>query len=128
MPKKILFIEDDVLIGKMYKTALENHGYQIDLVPTSEEGQKKLNEQTAYDLMLLDLYLPGNSGFNLLKELKKEGSTFKNIPVYILTNAASPDFIADGLALGAQGYFIKVSTTPSQLTSTIDEFFKNRPA
>lgn len=123
MAKKILFIEDDFLLGKMYKTALENNGYEVDLQPDGEAAQKRLEEQIKYDLILLDLLLPGISGIDFLRSIKNENSSFKNIPIYILTNVEGTNSIAEGVALGAEGYFLKVSTTPKKLVETINQFF-----
>ncbi len=125
MNKRILFVEDDMLVGQMYARALENQGYKVDLQPTSEAAQKRLKEEK-YDLILLDLLLPGRPGLEFLRELKAEGSPYKHLPVYILTNVDGTESIANGVALGIQGYFLKISTTPQKIIDTLNQFFRNQ--
>lgn len=79
--KRILVIDDDEGIRKLFLLSLEGKGFQID---TAESGEKsiELMQQTKYDLIYLDLKMPGMNGVETLRELRKMN---KDVPVYIIT-------------------------------------------
>jgi CheY-like chemotaxis protein len=81
MMKRILVIDDDEGIRKLFLLSLEGKGFQID---TAESGEKsiELMQQTKYDLIYLDLKMPGMNGVETLRELRKMN---KDVPVYIIT-------------------------------------------
>lgn len=112
MTKKILIIEDDTSIIKVYRETLSSLDAQIDTVPTGKEGL--LFAQTHdVDLILLDIMLPGGmNGFDVLEQLKNQPKTAQ-IPVIILTNLESEEKI--GKTIGAKDYLIKVNTTTDEI-------------
>jgi len=121
MDKKILIIEDDPDIAFLYQSALQESGYTVDTAPDGDSGLKKIQEG-AYDLVLLDLMLPGKHGMSVLRELKTNDDT-KEIPVYVLS-ALGDDIVADQASnTGANGYFIKSDYNPGQLVEEIDKLF-----
>jgi len=79
--KRILVIDDDEGIRKLFLLSLEGKGFQID---TAESGKKgiEIMQQTKYDLIYLDLKMPGINGVETLRELRKMN---KDVPVYIIT-------------------------------------------
>lgn len=79
--KRILVIDDDEGIRKLFLLSLEGKGFQID---TAESGEKGIEiiQQTKYDLIYLDLKMPGMNGVETLRELRKMD---KDVPVYIIT-------------------------------------------
>lgn len=79
--KRILVIDDDEGIRKLFLLSLEGKGFQID---TAESGEKGIEiiQQTKYDLIYLDLKMPGMNGVDTLRELRKMN---KDVPVYIIT-------------------------------------------
>ncbi len=101
--KKILVIEDDAAIRQGIVGALEFKGYQ-----TLEAGDGDSGLQTAltagYDLLLLDLVLPGRDGLEILKELRAAKPT---LPVIILTARGDESDRVKGLDLGADDYVVK---------------------
>jgi DNA-binding response OmpR family regulator len=76
-----LLVEDNELLAKNIKMILEMNGYKVDIVGSAEEAEEKLRCKK-YSLIILDINLPGKSGFEFLEELRKES----NIPVFILTS------------------------------------------
>jgi len=121
MDKKILIIEDDPDIAFLYQSALQESGYMVDTAPDGDSGLKKIQEST-YDLVLLDLMLPGKHGMSVLRELKTNDDT-KELPVYILS-ALGDDIVADQASnTGANGYFVKSDFNPGQLVEEIDKLF-----
>lgn len=124
MPEKILIIEDNKELAALYKRALGNAGY---LVAASQSGENGLHlaQKNGFDLILLDIMLPQKNGLEVLKELKKDAHTQK-IPVYMLTVLGKEDIIKEAFELGADGYLIKFSLTPSDIVKEVKNFLAKR--
>jgi len=121
---KILIIEDDPMIQKVYKDKLTIEGYDVDLASDGEEGMNKaLNSRP--DLVLLDIALPKINGFYLLSELRKNPRT-QRTPVIILSNRGREEEIEKGLKLGADDYIVKVFATPMHVVEKIQKHLGKR--
>ena len=81
--KKILIVDDEPDIIKTTSYMLEQAGYEIHTASDGEQGLEKL-KQVKPDLMLLDLMLPGKSGFQIAQEMKTKNE-YKNIPIIVLS-------------------------------------------
>ena len=114
--KKILLIEDDFYVRGLYKMAFEKNGFVVSEADDGKQALKKIKEEK-YDLIILDLMLPGISGMDVLKSVKKLSPT----AVYILTNVGNEETLQEAMASGAEAYFIKVNYTPRQLVAAIKE-------
>lgn len=117
---KILIVDDDQLLVRMYQKKLENDGY---IVVTAQDGKDALEKLAEFipDLILLDIMMPELNGLELLKKLKVEEKT-KDIPVILLTNVgASEEDSQRGLELGAVAYIVKASNRPSVVVAKIKE-------
>lgn len=100
--KKILIIEDESNISDFVKVELEYEGYEAEISEDGKEGLiKALRED--YDLIVLDLMLPGISGLEVCRRLKKE----KDIPVIMLSAKDSVMDKVAGLQIGADDYIAK---------------------
>ena len=100
--KKILIIEDESNISDFVKMELEYEGYEAEISEDGKEGLiKALRED--YDLIVLDLMLPGISGLEVCRRLKKE----KDIPVIMLSAKDSVMDKVAGLQIGADDYIAK---------------------
>lgn len=99
---KILIVEDDAVIAELEKSYLSACGYEVDI---SSEGVSGLEMALAndYSLILLDVMLPGMSGIDICKELRKE----KNTPVLFVTAKHGEDDIAAGFDMGCDDYITK---------------------
>jgi two-component system OmpR family response regulator len=100
---KILVVEDDRTVGQYVKRGLEEQRYQADLVDDGMEGLR-LASGGQYDIIVLDLRLPGMSGFEMLRTLRDRGNT---TPVLVLTAQDSVDFKVQALRAGADDYVTK---------------------
>lgn len=105
MSKKILFIEDDGALQQAAGYMLEREGY-IALSALDGDTALRVAKNEHPDLILLDLVLPKRSGFEVLKELKKDPELGK-IPVIILSNLESNDDINKALEFGGTTYLVK---------------------
>lgn len=114
---KVLIIEDDQRINKVYNLKLAMDGIETATAIDGEEGLRKVYSENP-DLILLDLMLPKKSGFEILKEIKTNPKT-KDIPVIILSNLAQEKEREEGLALGAIDYIIKSNASIQQIMEKI---------
>lgn len=108
---RILVVEDERKVAKALKDGLESEHYEVTVAHTGEEGFFLVNEQ-AFDLVVLDVMLPGRDGLEVLETLRKRGM---QTPVLILTARDSlPDRVA-GLDRGADDYLVKPFALPELL-------------
>ncbi len=118
--RKILLIEDDLSIGKIYGNKLRRSNFDVSIAITGEEGLHKATMEKPA-LILLDLILPGKDGFQVLTELKKDPAT-KDIPVIILSNLGQESDIQRGFSLGAKDYLMKSNVSLVNLISKIEKY------
>ena len=100
---KILIVEDDKGALRFIKKGLTESGYTVDAVLNGEDGLFLAVEQS-YDLIILDVMLPGMNGYDIISKLRLAG---KKTPVIFLTARDSQDDIIHGLDLGADDYLVK---------------------
>ena len=101
--KRVLVIEDDASIRRGLVDALAFTGYEVLQAGDGIEGEK-LARRATYDLLLLDLILPGSDGFHILQSVRSERST---LPIIILTARGEEAERVRGLRLGADDYVVK---------------------
>src|SRR6476469_8846952 len=100
---RILVIEDDPTVGQYVKRGLEEHRWAVDLMTDGEEGERRASSE-AYDLIVLDMRLPGKSGIEVLHALRARG--FER-PVLVLTAQDAIDAKVTALRAGADDYVTK---------------------
>jgi len=101
--KWVLVVEDDAAIRRGLVDALRFAGYEVLQASNGQDGMTQALRAT-YDLLLLDLILPGQSGFEILKAVREARPT---LPVVILTARGEEDDRIKGLRLGADDYVVK---------------------
>jgi two-component system response regulator RegX3 len=100
---RILVVEDEAAIRQGLADVLVYHGYDVDAVGDGREGfRKALSGQ--YDLLLLDVMLPGRDGFSICDEVRKVD---RDQPIIMLTAKTRDEDIVNGLSLGADDYVAK---------------------
>ncbi len=116
-PKKVLIIEDDPLIIKMYQAKFVFEGFEVQ---TAEDGLKglELAKLNTPDFIILDIMMPQLSGIDLLEKLRAD-SKGKDIPVIVLTNLSEKDEEQKALALGVKEYLLKANLTPGEIVSKV---------
>jgi two-component system, OmpR family, response regulator len=100
---RVLVIEDDPTVGQFVKRGLEEQHWSVDLVADGEEGETLARSQP-YDLVVLDMRLPGRSGLDVLRNLRARG--FER-PVLVLTAQDAIDAKVETLRAGADDYVTK---------------------
>ena len=116
MGKTILIVEDEPAIRAMVGFALSRAGYQISEAANAMQAQSMLEERLP-DLILLDWMLPGISGIDFARRLKKDEHTQK-VPIIMLTARVEEDDKIRGLEVGADDYVIK-PFSPRELEARI---------
>lgn len=111
--KKILIIEDDIAIADIEKDYLEANGYEVDVV---NDGNKAMEAfyKANYNLVILDLMLPGKDGYELCHEMRKE----QDIPILMVTAKTAVIDKVLGLGLGADDFITK-PFDPAELVARV---------
>lgn len=112
MPK-ILIIEDEQYIAELERDYLESYGIESDIAPTGETGLQKALSHT-YDLILLDLMLPGIDGLDLCKKIRKD----IDVPILIVTAKNEDIDKIRGFDRGADDYIVK-PFNPNELVARV---------
>ena len=120
MDKKIIFIEDDEFLARIYQNFLEEHGFDVFLATLAEDGLKVVKREKP-DLIVLALLLPDieDDLFFMIKTIKGLDE-LKDIPIVILSNVAQYDDVQEALKLGVDSFLIKAHTTPEMLFRVIE--------
>lgn len=108
---RILVVEDERKIADALKKGLETEGYQVTTAATGEEGFFCMTTEK-YDLMLLDLMLPGRDGIEILRTIRNKGIL---TPILILTGRDTVEDRVMGLDNGADDYLVKPFAFPELL-------------
>lgn len=101
---RILVIEDDPIVGQFVKRGLEEQQWTVDLEADGESGERAAGQGDAYDLIILDMRLPGKDGLSVLRTLRSRG--FQR-PVLVLTAQDAVDAKVQTLRAGADDYVTK---------------------
>lgn len=118
--KKILIIEDEQDIREVYAEILKDSGYEVLEAADGDTGVS-IAKNAAWDLMLLDIMLPGEDGIHILKQIKNEPGLIKK-PVILLTNLENETIITECFDIGAEGYLIKSEITPDKIVAEVSSY------
>ncbi len=121
---KILFVDDDNFLRKVYDAELTENGYEVILAVDGEEGLAKAKAEDP-DLIILDMIMPRKNGFEVLTALQADPQLMA-IPVIILSNLGQEGDVKKGLDLGAVDYLVKDNTTLSMIIKKMEQFMHSR--
>ena len=117
---KVLIIEDDSLIVKVFSTRLKSDGHQVFSAEDGDAGLA-LAKKELPQVILLDLMMPKVSGLEVLSELKKDPATVK-IPVLVYSNLGREKEIEKAKALGVAAFITKADSIPQQVVAKIESY------
>lgn len=121
MAVKVLLIEDDQLIQRMYEKIFTFEKFEVEIASDGEEGLEKARAaQPKPTIILLDVMMPKMNGMQVLEKLKLEPE-LKSIPVVMLSNLAGENDIETALSKGAVKYIIKSEYDPKQIADMVKE-------
>ncbi|OGY30961.1 MAG: hypothetical protein A3A57_01435 [Candidatus Woykebacteria bacterium RIFCSPLOWO2_01_FULL_41_12] len=119
---KVLLVEDEPIVNRMYEKALRFEGHEVDVV---EDGEAALSHLESFspDLVLLDIMMPKMDGFTVLSKIR-ENKKYMDLPVVILTNLAGAEDTKKAMSLGATSYLVKSDLEPSKIVAEIEKNLK----
>jgi len=121
---RVLIVEDERKLAQVLSSALQGEHYEVVVAATGEDGFYRANAER-FDLVLLDLMLPGRSGLEILQTLRQR---HVDTPVLILTARDGIDDRVLGLDLGADDYLVKPFALPELLARIRALLRRGRPS
>jgi CheY-like chemotaxis protein len=121
-PVKLLLVEDDANVAKLYRMLLESRGYIVRHAADGVEGLEAARSERP-DLILLDVMMPRMNGISFLQALR-EDATLGAVPAVVLSNFREPRLVERAMALGALEYMVKAQTRPETLVGAIPHWLK----
>ncbi|MEK7194170.1 MAG: response regulator [Patescibacteria group bacterium] len=114
----VLLVDDDKFLLGMYQKKFEKYGVKAEMCVGSEVALNRLREGTKFDIIVLDIIMPGMDGIELLKKIREE-KLAEGASVIMLTNESVSTRIEEAKALGVAGYIVKATSIPSEVVEEI---------
>lgn len=121
-PLKIILVDDDKFLLDMYSMKFKKSGMEVDASSSSITAFEKIKAEK-YDIILLDIIMPGMDGLELLKKIREE-KVAEDSTIIMLTNQA--DDYEKAKAYKIDGYIIKATTIPSEVVEQVLAVYKNK--
>jgi two-component system, OmpR family, phosphate regulon response regulator OmpR len=118
----LLVVDDDARLAELLRRYLTDSGFRVTTAGSASEARVQLSS-FAFDLVVLDVMMPGESGLDLTRALRREGG----VPILLLTAMAEPEDRVNGLEQGADDYLAK-PFEPRELVLRIRNILQRRPA
>lgn len=118
----ILLVDDDEFIQDIYATKFGEEGLSVTAVDDGDAALQKLDDQD-YDVILLDLIMPGTDGMEMLEAMQAEGMIANNC-IIILSNQGQPEDIDEAQEYDIDGYIIKASNVPSEVLEEVKNIYQ----
>ena len=117
--KKILIVEDELIVRSIYRRKYEISGYQVE---AAEEGEAALNLMATFkpDAVQVDIMLPGMDGVEVIRQIRS-WPEFKSIPILVISSFYRPDLAAEAWKAGATKCVSKMDCTPNLALELIEQ-------
>jgi len=116
----VLIVDDDKFLVDMYALKFTERGFTAESAGSGPVALAKLDAGLSPDIFLVDIVMPEMDGFELVQLLKQRQQDKKSA-IIILSNLGQKEDVEKGIALGADGYIIKASATPSEVVDKVLE-------
>ena len=123
---KVLLVDDDPVVLKVYQEGLARSGVQVEVASTGDGAIKTLRNGKC-DLVVLDLMMPSLTGVDVLKFIRKEPA-IKSLPVVLLSNSFMNALAREAAKLGVQKTLLKIRCSPPVLFGAIEEVLARKTA
>ncbi len=117
---KILLVDDDIFLRDMYATKFIECGHTVTPAVHAIDALRILETTTDFDLMLVDMIMPGMTGVELLTEIKRILPDLKMKSI-VLSNQGQDQDIEEATEAGAIGYIIKAQSVPSEVVKQVEK-------
>lgn len=122
---KLLLVDDDVFLRDMYAIKFGESGFTVDAAGTAEQALLKLEQADDFDVVLMDMVMPGMNGIELMGEIKRTYPD-RHPCLIILSNQGQESDVADAKRAGAAGYIVKAQAIPSDVVTKVSEIVTNQ--
>lgn len=122
MNKKILIVEDDEMLSEIYQKKFSDAGFNVIIANNGKQAFEQINLASDFDLILLDLVMPEEDGFDILKKIKQDQTT-QGLRVVIFSNLSQEEDRQRASTLGAEGFIVKSDFTPQEIVTKVNSFF-----
>lgn len=119
---KLLLVDDDSFLRDMYATKFTECGDDVSVAASGSEALSLLKEQS-FDVVVMDMVMPGMSGLDLLRQVRLEPNA-NGSKYIILSNQGEQSDITAATELGAHGYIIKAESIPSEVVEKVHALMK----
>lgn len=120
----VLVVEDEIPLQKAIRVKLEKNNFSVVTARTVKHAFAQLESEEKIDLIWLDHYLLGkDNGLDFLIQVK-DGVRFKDIPVFVVSNTATPEKLSSYIKFGAEKYYTKSDYKLGQIIGDIIEALK----
>jgi len=117
---KILLVDDDTFLRDMYATKFAERGHYVTTALHAADALRILEQGDVFDLMLVDMIMPGMTGVELMVEIRKIKPDIKMKSI-VLSNQGQDQDIQESTDAGAVGYIIKAQSIPSEVVTKVEE-------
>lgn len=121
----ILMVEDDQLLSSIVAQKFVKESLQVERAASAEEAMQVLQQPRKPDLLLLDIHLPGENGFEFLEQIRAMPE-FAKLPVIVLSNFNAAEDLQRGKELGVLRHVQKVTLTPAEIVDMVRDTLKAR--
>ncbi|MBP6881523.1 MAG: response regulator [Candidatus Pacebacteria bacterium] len=119
---KLLLIDDDAFLRDMYAKKFTDCGYVTEVADGAVGALSKISRSQDFDMILLDMVMPGMTGVELIRAIKRDFPQMKAKCV-VLSNQGQDEDIKEAKDAGAVGYIIKAETVPSDVVKKVEALF-----
>lgn len=120
---KLLLIDDDAFLRDMYAIKFTESGYDVDVADGAVAALTKIEQTPDYDVILLDMIMPGMSGVELIKKINEQFPDLR-AKCIVLSNQGHAEDINEAKTAGAVGYIIKAEAVPSEVVKKVEKLSK----
>lgn len=121
----IMIVDDDKFLVDMYSIKFVEKGFSVETASNGPEALQKIDSGLKPDIFLVDIVMPEMDGFELVQHIIQRQKE-KRSSIIILSNLGQKEDVEKGLALGADGYIVKASATPSEVVEKVVEITSHK--
>jgi len=118
--KRILLVDDDAFLRDMYATKFTESGYEVDVAESPATALRKVESEPVFDVILLDMIMPGMTGVELIVAIKERFPELKSKCI-VLSNQGQDEDVKEATEAGAIGYIVKAEMVPSAVVKRVVE-------
>jgi CheY-like chemotaxis protein len=117
---KLLLVDDDAFLRDMYATKFSEYKHTVDVAESPAQALLKLQNDATFDVILLDMIMPGMTGVELMNTIIERYPDSK-AKFIVLSNQGQNEDINEAMEAGAVGYIIKAESIPSDVVKKVEE-------